>query len=57
MLRHEAEKYALMLVHAGVKVTLKSYLDSDHGFLIHGNGEAPAARELIVDALSEAFEK
>ncbi len=55
ILRHEAERYALMLVHAGVKVTLKSYLESDHGFMIHGLAEFKEARELVVDALREAF--
>lgn len=55
VLRHEAEQYGLMLVHAGVKVTMKSYLESDHGFMIHGLAEFEEARELVVDALREAF--
>lgn len=55
VLRHEAEQYGLMMVHAGVKVTLKSYLESDHGFMIHGLAEFKEARELVVDALREAF--
>ena len=54
-LRVDAEKYALMLVHAGVEVRMRSFLESDHGFLIHGTAEYKEARNLIVSALRDAF--
>ena len=55
VLRHEAERYALMLIHAGVRVTMKSYMESDHGFMIHGLDEFREARDLVVDELAHVF--
>ncbi len=54
-LRFEAERYALMLLHAGVEVKMRSFLESDHGFVIHGTAESKEARDLIINALTEAF--
>jgi acetyl esterase len=54
-LRDEAEKYAMMLVRAGVEVRMRCFLESDHGFIVHGLAEHREARELIISALEEAF--
>ncbi|MDO4536346.1 MAG: alpha/beta hydrolase [Clostridium perfringens] len=35
----EGEKYAFMMMEAGVKVTIKKYLNSNHGFIVHCIGE------------------
>ena len=56
-LRHEAEKYAMMLVDAGVDVRMRKFLNSDHGFLVSGQAEHEKARELIVRALAETFRR
>ena len=38
-LKDEAERYAMMLVQAGVEVRMRCFLESDHGFIIHGLAE------------------
>jgi acetyl esterase len=54
-LRKEAERYAMMLIHAGVDVRMRCFLESNHGFIIHGLAEYREARNLIINALEEAF--
>ncbi len=53
--RFEDEKYAAMLAENGVEVTVKRYLESNHGFVVHCRGEFAAAHSLICDTLSRAF--
>jgi len=53
--RIEAEKYASMLVAAGVEVTAKRFLESNHGFVVHCRGEFSAAHDLICSSLKQAF--
>ena len=51
-LHNEAEKYAFMMMEAGVKVTMKKYSNSNHGFIIYCTGAAwPQAHKLIVDTI------
>ena len=54
-LKDEAERYAIMLVQAGVEVRMRCFLESDHGFIIHGLAEYKEAQKLIINALAEAF--
>ena len=54
-LRHEAEKYASMLIDAGVEVRMRKFRDSGHGFVINCLGEYREAQELFVDALAGIF--
>lgn len=49
----EAEKYANMLMAAGVKVTVKKYLESNHGFIVYCTGEWEKAHDLIVKSIKE----
>lgn len=53
VLYSEAEKYAFMMMEAGVKVTIKKYLNSAHGFTGAFKGdEWPYAHKLIVDTIN-----
>lgn len=54
-LRVEAEKYAMMLIEAGVEVKVKRFLNSSHGFVTHCQQEAEEAQKLIIRTLSHAF--
>jgi len=54
-LRNEAEKYAAMMIAAGVEVTVKRYLNSNHGFVVHCLAEYSGAHDLICAALNKAF--
>lgn len=54
-LRHEGERYARMLIDAGVEVRIRKFLESDHGFVVNGAAEYREARKLIVHALAGAF--
>jgi acetyl esterase len=54
-LRYEADKYAMMMVEAGVEVKLKRFLNSNHGFTVNCNGEFVEAQNMIVDTLRETF--
>lgn len=54
-LRFEAEKYAMMMVEAGVEVKAKRFLNSKHGFVINCQGEFEEGQKLIIDTLRQAF--
>ncbi|MCB1387967.1 MAG: alpha/beta hydrolase [Rhodobacteraceae bacterium] len=54
-LRHEARRYAAMLVDAGCDVTVRQYDDADHGFLIAGHSRFREARAAIVQWLSDIY--
>lgn len=54
-LRHEARRYAAMLIDAGCDVSVRHYADADHGFLIAGQSRFREARAAIVAWLSEIF--
>lgn len=49
--RFEDGEYALKLFHNGVKVILREYTESSHGFLIHCTGEWQEAQQLVIDTL------
>lgn len=52
-LHQEAEKYAFMMMEAGVKVTIKRYLNSNHGFIVYFKGdEWPDAHKLIINTIN-----
>lgn len=51
----EAERYAMMLVEAGVRVTVKRFLNSAHGFTINCNAEFEEADELMIVTLIQTF--
>lgn len=53
--RFEDEKYAMMMVAAGVEVTAKRFVESNHGFVVHCRGEFAAAHDLICSSLKSAF--
>ncbi|MGG7056991.1 alpha/beta hydrolase [Clostridium tertium] len=54
VLHNEAEKYAFMMMEAGVKVTIKKYENSSHGFTIYCSGnEWPHAHKLIVETINQ----
>lgn len=54
-LKAEAEKYAMMMVQAGVEVKIRSFLDSKHGFTINCQQEFEEAQSLIIRTLKEEF--
>ncbi|MFM1856143.1 MAG: hypothetical protein RLZ83_1452 [Pseudomonadota bacterium] len=54
-LRLEAQQHIVNLVAAGVEVTARTFLDSEHGFIVHGQGACDAALDLIVESLRRAF--
>ncbi|MCR5008558.1 MAG: alpha/beta hydrolase [Oribacterium sp.] len=49
--RFEDGDYAVKLMLSGVKVTMKCFLNSSHGFIIHCTGEWEEAQQLIIDSL------
>jgi acetyl esterase len=51
----EGEKYASMLIEAGVKVTAKRFIGSNHGFTINLRTGYEESVEMIVNALKNAF--
>lgn len=51
MLDEEGRLYAAKLAEAGVPVTVKRFLHSDHGFTVRRKGEYPLAESLILDAV------
>jgi acetyl esterase len=53
--RIEDEKYAAMMIAAGVEVTAKRFIESNHGFVVHCRGEYSAAHDLICASLTKAF--
>ncbi len=52
--RFEDERYAIRMAAAGVKVTVKRFLNSNHGFIIHCVDEWQSAQQLIIDAIRTA---
>lgn len=51
----EEEKYAGMLVDAGVEVKLKRFLNSHHGFTENCQEEYEESQKLIINTLGQAF--
>jgi acetyl esterase len=51
----EAEKYAAMMIEAGVPVTTRRFLGSEHGFLTMCKAGYAEAEKMIIDALKNAF--
>ncbi|MBP2627144.1 MAG: hypothetical protein H6Q68_1855 [Firmicutes bacterium] len=51
----EAEKYAEMLIKAGVEVTAKRFFNNTHSFTINRTGDYEEAEKMIVHALIKAF--
>ena len=54
-LRAEADRYVAMLIAAGVEVTAKRFLASDHGFVVNCLDEYGEAMDLICDSLAWAL--
>lgn len=52
--RFEDEKYALRMVHAGVKVTLRCFLKSSHGFIVHCTDEWEEGQNLVIHMINQA---
>jgi acetyl esterase len=55
LLGEEAEKYAFRLLTAGVPVTARRFLKSNHGFIVRRKDEFKEAEQMIFDALGRAF--
>ena len=53
----EAEKYAYRLLEAGVPVTARRFLDSEHGFVVRRKSQFEAAENMIFAAIGRAFAK
>ncbi|WP_102347749.1 alpha/beta hydrolase [Bacillus sp. Marseille-P3661] len=53
----EAEKFAMQLIEAGVKVTAKRFLGCEHGFTVKNTGDYKEAEEMIISCLQEVFKK
>lgn len=51
-LHQEGEKYAFMMMEAGVKVTVKRYPNSPHGFVVYYKGEWQEAHKLILSTIN-----
>ena len=56
-LRHEARRYAAMLIEAGVDVSVRHYADADHGFLIACHSRFAEARADVVAWLGDLFHR
>ena len=56
-LRHEARRYAAMLIDAGVDVCVRHYADADHGFLIACHSRFAEARADILAWLGDLFHR
>ena len=54
-LHPEAEKYAAMLLSAGVPVTARCFKNSHHGFTNQAKDEYEGAHAMILRALKNAF--
>lgn len=52
--RFEDEQYAMRLVAAGVKVTAKRFLKSNHGFIVHCTEEWEAGQDLVIRLINQA---
>ncbi|MDP3179737.1 MAG: alpha/beta hydrolase, partial [Spirochaetaceae bacterium] len=51
----EADRYAAMLIAAGVEVTARRFLASEHSFVVNCLGEYAEALDLICDSLARSF--
>lgn len=52
-LHNELEEYAFMMMEAGVKVTIKKFLNSNHGFIVFCMGDQwQEAHKLIIDTIN-----
>lgn len=56
-LRHEARRYAAMLIDAGVDVSVRNYADADHGFLIACHSRFAEARADVVAWARDLFHR
>ena len=54
-LRDEAEKYALLLIQAGVGVSVKRFIGARHGFTIKLMDDYEISTEMIVRTLRNTF--
>ena len=52
-LHTEAEKYAYMMIEAGVKVTIRRFLNSEHAFTVHCTGEWLEAHKMIAKSIRD----
>lgn len=52
--RFEDNQYALRMVHAGVKVTLRCFLHSSHGFIVHCTDEWEEGQNLVIHMINQA---
>ncbi|WP_439562859.1 alpha/beta hydrolase [Roseinatronobacter sp.] len=55
ILRHEARRFAAMLVEAGCDVSVRNFADADHGFIIAAQRGHRDGRAAIVDFLAAQF--
>lgn len=56
-LRHEARRYAAMLIDAGVDVSVRNYADADHGFLIACHSRFADGRADVVAWLGDLYHR
>jgi len=56
-LRFEAQRYAAMLIAAGVDISVRTFAESDHGFTITGHDAWRRAREAIFAWLGDNFQR
>ena len=52
--RFEDEQYAIRMAAMGVKVTVKRFLESKHGFIIHCTEEWEEGQELVIETIKQA---
>lgn len=52
-LYYEAEKYAMMMISVGTQVTIKKFINSNHGFTINCVDEYEESQLLIIDMLEK----
>ena len=52
--RFEDEQYGLKMVRAGVKVTMRCFLNSSHGFIVHCTDEWEEGQELVIHMINQA---
>jgi acetyl esterase len=55
--RFENEAYAMRMASMGVNVTVKRFVNSDHGFVAHCTGEWAEAQQLIIDTIRQKARK
>lgn len=52
--RFEDEEYAKRMIAAGVKVTAKRFLESNHGFIVHCTEEWEEGQDLVISMIRQA---